>query len=488
MDEENKQILTFDDILHQLTKPSIIQGQDLGKKTTPPLPFSSKPSILPSSGVKLPVLGGESKSAVKPEAPSGSVAPLPEKMSLAIRTMAQDIERLKRGEKPVPAEVNKVLSPLPQRQSSVSSVSADKDTAPPPSIDMPLESSVPYPASPLRPPIRTAPPSPSLPSSRERLLPPSSASKEKAPVGYIQDQYRQETSSGKLEDMLPAYLGASVPKENVKIAKEKLQYGVLARVIGSGMTAGIVITVVIAVAAYLVLSLLVFNAEEPIESPSPTATVQVTQTPEYDYLGSIFMGIASVNFSLPLNQVGTIANLQSLIKQTDMGVKEFRRINFTLADNQGQSAMFTDILDRLSVRYPAALREVIMGNNTVFIYGQGEVLGDIGSLPDSGLAGKKIVMIVEVVDVARTTAILSGWELTMPEDLKYMFNIEPGNSTTTTFNSNEYKGVAIRYKNFSLPDRSIDYAIVYSSTGRQYLVITNSRESMYSPIEKITGL
>ena len=76
----------------------------------------------------------------------------------------------------------------------------------------------------------------------------------------------------------------------------------------------------------------------------------------------------------------------------------------------------------------------------------------------------------------------------MPEDLKYMFNIEPGNSATPTFNSNEYKGVAIRYKNFSLPDRSIDYAIVYSSAGRQYLVITNSRESMYSPIEKITGL
>lgn len=254
------------------------------------------------------------------------------------------------------------------------------------------------------------------------------------------------------------------------------------------MTAGITVTIIIAIAAYLLLSFFVFNKEEPAASPTPIPTSRITQTPEPDELESIFGNVTLVNFSLPVNQIETTADLKTLIKGTEINLKEFKRVNFILSDNQAKTLTFTGLLDRLSVRYPADLPDAIKEGNMAFMYGQGEVLGDSSSLPDPGLANKKVVLIVEVKDLVKATGILREWEPTMPQDFKDVFNIEPSKAATPGFNNNEYRGVPIKYKNFPLPDRSIDYAIVHSLSGRQYLIITNSRESMYSPIEKVTGL
>jgi len=238
------------------------------------------------------------------------------------------------------------------------------------------------------------------------------------------------------------------------------------------------------------LSIFVFDIAEPepVVSPSPIATPRVMQTPAYNYLESIFTNVASVNFSLPLNQTETVTDLKSLIRETDINQNGFRKVNFILHDKQIANLTFTNLLDRLSVRYPVTLPNFLKESNVTLMYGQEEILGDVGSLPDPDLANKKVVLIVEVKNVTKATEVLREWELTMPEDLKNLANIEPDKAATATFNTNEFQGVSIRYLNFPLPDRSIDYAIVYSLTGQQYLVITNSRESMYSPIAKITGL
>ena len=191
---------------------------------------------------------------------------------------------------------------------------------------------------------------------------------------------------------------------------------------------------------------------------------------------------------MPANKVDTMTNLKSFIRGVEINRSEFNKINFIPTDNQTIVSNFTELLDRLSIQYPVALSEVIKGDNMMFMYGQEEILGGTDSLPDPSLANKKVVLIVELKDVTRAKEILREWELTMPDDLKNMFNIEPNKAGTSGFNNNEYGGVSIRYINFPLPDRSIDYAIVHSLKGRQYLLLTNSRESMYSPIEKIIGL
>jgi len=491
MDEKNNQTLTLDDIVHQLTKPSVIQGQDAGKQiSTPSSTLPQLPSQQPiPREVRLPSLGNESRTVPSPETLSKN-PPTSQRVntSLLIRTMAQDIERLKMGQRPTPIEVKGAIQPSKQ-QNPVSVPTPKKIISEDPSkksILPPLPRPTLSPKTPIL--IRPYPVSPNLPSQKQTSssLPPVSTGK--PPTKYFPEHYHREEIVGKSDNMLPAYPGAPVPKKIVTPEKENLQYSVLARIIGSGMTAGITITITIAVVAYFLLSFLVFNTEEPILSPSPIATPQITQTPEYNDLELIFKNVDSINFSLPINQVETVTNLKSFIKGADINQNEFKKINFILSDSQVTTITFTDLLDRLSVRYPAALKDALKESNTTLMYGQGEILGEIDSLPDPGLASKKFVLIVEVKDLAKATEILREWELTMPEDLRNVFNIEPSQAATPEFNSNEYRGVSIRYTNFPLPDRSIDYAIVHSLTGHQYLVLTNSRESMYSPVEKITGL
>jgi len=53
---------------------------------------------------------------------------------------------------------------------------------------------------------------------------------------------------------------------------------------------------------------------------------------------------------------------------------------------------------------------------------------------------------------------------------------------TGQFRDNSYQGVAIRFKNFPNPDRSIDYAVM-SSNGKTYLVLAGSREAMFAAID-----
>ena len=483
MDEKNNQELTFDDILHQLTKPSIIQGQGQGMGVQVPTPSPSLPPSIsrpPISGeVRLPSLGGESKSvSIQGIIPTPPVSQQ-NNTSLSIRTMAQDIERLKKGQKPVLLEVKRTIQP-PQKQIPIPN--------PPPvpkEVGIDILKKAPIAPSLSRPSI---PAPPSLPAQIQTLQMLPRIPKESSPTEYIQEQRHEEAVVGKMEDLLPEYLGAHVPEKTVKPVKENLQYSVIAKIIGSGMTAGIIITVIIAVAGYFLLSLFVFNAEEALPPPSPTPIPQITQTPDYNELETIFRDVGSVNFSLPTNQVETSTDLKAFIKKTEINKTEFKKINFVSFDNQTITLTFTDFMDRLSVRYPVLLRDVIRGENMTFMYGQGEILGEASSLPDPELANKRVVLVIELKDLAKATEILREWELTMSEDLKDVFNIDPDKSATLGFNDNAHRGVPIRYKNFPLPDRSIDYAIIHSLAGRQYLVITNSRESMYSPVEKITGL
>ncbi|OGN12734.1 MAG: hypothetical protein A3C71_01610 [Candidatus Yanofskybacteria bacterium RIFCSPHIGHO2_02_FULL_43_15c] len=50
-----------------------------------------------------------------------------------------------------------------------------------------------------------------------------------------------------------------------------------------------------------------------------------------------------------------------------------------------------------------------------------------------------------------------------------------------------YRGVKIRYANFSYANQAIDYAIITAKNGNDYLIIANSREQVYSIIDKLLG-
>jgi len=87
-----------------------------------------------------------------------------------------------------------------------------------------------------------------------------------------------------------------------------------------------------------------------------------------------------------------------------------------------------------------------------------------------------------VSEIASSSAsILQGWESTMSTDLSGVMAITP-TKNTGAFTSTNYDGVLVRFKNFSYPDHSIDYALV-SSNGKTYLIFAGSREAMFATID-----
>src|SRR3989344_989579 len=363
MDEKNKQKLTLDDILNQLTKPSVILGQDAGRQASvsPPLPLPQPSSQIPVRGeVKLPSLGNEIKSS----SISGTIPSPAESqqsnISLSLRTMALDRDRLRKGQGPTSVEVQKTIQ-LPKQLDPKATPAVPKEN----SVEAQERVSTAVPSAPLRPTlpirptIRLPQQIPASSSQKQTISTLPQISREKPATEQTIDNYNRERIASKSNEALPGYLGAPVPKKIAESPKEVLEYRALAKVIGSGMTAGIIITVIIAIVAYFLLSFFVFNEEEPASLPSstPISTPQITQTPESSELDSIFRDVISINFSLPANKVDTMTNLKSFIRGVEINRSEFNKINFIPTDNQTIVSNFTELLDRLSIQYPVALSE-----------------------------------------------------------------------------------------------------------------------------------
>lgn len=516
MDEQNQKTLTIEDILSQLAKPSVLKGLETpttGSFNTPttkgPSTFSQPQSSTTKQTPDI-ILPQLKKSQAEVNIKTAQTEPQQQESRTFIRTMSIDLERLRKGQSPLGLEVKtKPLTP-PQRPIPKTPVptpilppSISRSTAPiapitltrPPIINVPqvkpsprlTPPTLPTPTIPRRPiapsiPTTPRPPLAMPPSVRPPIQPSASTPAQTQTSGEEIHHHTERIISEK--DLLPAFLGAPIPKRVAKTKKEKIQYGLIAKIIGSGMTVGITITVVIAIIAYLLVYILLLKPKEVITStPAPT----VTETPkqEVDELEAIFQAISSIDFIIPEDKTNATSSLQSFLTTQILAKKEFKKINFiNQTDSSTAKPNFINLLDTFLIHYPQELKNVVSSQSITLSYGQEELFSDA---TDNAIP-KKLIFIVEVNNVDKTKEIIKTWELTMPSDLKGIFSIDPAKEGSLTFLNNERRGVQIRYKNFPLPDKTIDYSVISSITGRHYLLLTNSRESMYSPADRLQGL
>src|SRR3989338_1503916 len=484
MDEKDQKTLTIADILEQLTKPSVIQSQvPLGPISVPKTTFSPLPVQSAESGIRLPELGKklESSTAV----PIPSIGQSPKDIRMSIRTMSADLARLKQGQKPTVFEVKKTALSTQKVDGISPPLSAVAKT--------PLQTAVPPPiASPpslQTPAFRPSPVVRSVPSFQPSPRPVSGPLEPRPlpPLPSLSQKKSKEPEHRHPEriisqDSLPSFLGAPVPKKVAKPPEEKVEYGLIARVIGSGMTTGIISTIVVALAIYILLTYFVFNKEDTtVTTPVPTQS-ETLPTPVINELETIFKAVPADNFSIPDNKEQTVSVLISFMRNKVLVKKELRRINFIPSSDQVKIDDFHKLLDTLEVKYPAELKDNVNTNRIVMLYGQDELFSHAVEVP------KRMIFITEVKDTDKIISLIKRWELTMPNDFKNIFELDVSKQASQNFLDNQYRNTSIRYNNFPFPDRSIDYAVVASLTGKQYLIITNSRESIYLPIDKIKGL
>ena len=155
------------------------------------------------------------------------------------------------------------------------------------------------------------------------------------------------------------------------------------------------------------------------------------------------------------------------------------------AQNPSVSYGFVDLIAKLSLKVPSELISNFNTDSSGFIYGQRESFDANGNLRVGVTAPNKISMIAELKSPADASQALTNWESTMSSDLKILFSLGAVNKNQPGFLDNVYRGVSIRYRNFPYADKSIDYAIISAFNGKSYLVISNSRETMFSTIDKL---
>ena len=127
-----------------------------------------------------------------------------------------------------------------------------------------------------------------------------------------------------------------------------------------------------------------------------------------------------------------------------------------------------ETIESLDIDIPEDISRALGEKYTFFVFKQENRAGFMAEITERGIL----------------EAALKDWEYTMPEDLKPIFlGQELGEPATEVFQDGLYKGVNIRYLNFTNSTLSIDYALVGN-----YFVITASKESMFKVIDRILAL
>lgn len=98
---------------------------------------------------------------------------------------------------------------------------------------------------------------------------------------------------------------------------------------------------------------------------------------------------------------------------------------------------------------------------------------------------KSIGFVVPVSDPISAKATMSVWEKTLSGDMGKFFGLNPKKQASKTFLDNIYNGANIRYVNFPGPDSTIDYTVFTLRDGTSLLIVTNSKLQIYSIIDEI---
>ena len=251
------------------------------------------------------------------------------------------------------------------------------------------------------------------------------------------------------------------------------------------MFSGIAVVALIVLGAYWFF-ILRTPSEPIVEIPTPTPVKSETPTPTpTPTLGSIITG-QPIAVELPASGDPQVTFKNSL-KSSSISAGKIQSINPSIKSGEVITTLKPDaLLDKLLVTYPTAIKPVLAEQDSYFYYfGQSETFNTKGVLTPGAPTSQRLVVISEVKNSTLVIESMKTWETTMPADLNLFFDLGYKKGAKTTFLDNLYKGNSIRYVNFPWPDKSIDYSFIRASNGKSYLVMSNSRQAMYSAIDQL---
>jgi hypothetical protein len=268
--------------------------------------------------------------------------------------------------------------------------------------------------------------------------------------------------------LIPKGPGVSLPSLSIPTG------GNLAGGLGSFVTKNIkkiIIYGAVAVAGFIATAFLIpYFASRPSPSPSPTPIVSRKPSPTPVSIESYFSSVKSINLSLNQDFVKNFsAAIDSHALVTTIGPALYKVNDAT----GSKSYSFSEFMSGLTINVPSTLLPSVDDQKFYLT-----VLYKADNKISYGF-------MVKLKDTSSGTTGAKGWEASSTNDLKFLLQYDPSKAASIDFLDNVYNGVPIRYRNFPDINSTIDYAIVPARNGETYLVVTNSREHMYSVIDRI---
>lgn len=414
--------------------PDLRFVESVPRPTPPPAPLSAPKPPVSSPFSSLPAVPPRPAPLNPGQTPTPSVsATQNQEYRTSIRTMTEDISRIKTGQQPLGVDVQKTV------QSS----------------------------RPSTPPLPTPAPIPGVSQGR--------------PSPSLQANLGQTERSKPLAPILPTTVTppptpSSVMPSQIIIPENN----------GSSRNR---LYILVALGAILIGGLYWFlssqNDEVAQTTPTVSATPRITPTatPAPKTLTTLIGGTAQ---TIELANTGNaITNFWSKVDALALSGAEMRRISVTATTKEQGELTPLELLDRLLISYPAELKTLLTGETAIAVYGQREAFDAKGTIIPVPPVQKRIILFAEIRDSAATTTALKNWEPSMTNALSSLFRLTKTKAATATFLDNIYQTKAIRYRNFAYPDNTMDYSIVQASNGKIYLVFTHSREAVFAGIDKL---
>lgn len=470
----------------------------------PNLPMEEKKSgPVPTAGFVPPPTTSSSRLIDRPNTPTATSPPPPRPVKTYIRTMDSDINAVKSGqaprgvEKPLPA-ISEVSPPAPNISASIPS------PKPAPVVEIklskPEQKTVSLPSSskeevkitinaPKPAPQIVIPPVPAVP----KLIPPPTFSRpEPHPVSTPPTPPRPVLPPSPLA-------GGSKPAESKPLAKPAIvpspkDVSIPAASLKSFMSPkmfipGVILLLLVAAGVGYWFFILRGGHEgvDTVVSPSPskTAVSSVQPPPRASQLSSFF----STRHLLPIKK-GEGQNLTSVLPEIERLslIDPREHILLDPRSEGGEDYSFSGFLNRFLIDFPANMLSAVDEKTFDLIWSAQKEKFVNGKKTSYGSNEEehRLALAVRVTNAEQARKMMLGWEATLPQDLQNLFTL-PVFSEQSSFSPASHRNIAVRYMNFPTPDYSIDYAVVTAKNNDDYLVISNSREQMFSIINVLLG-
>lgn len=398
--------------------PAVPKPPTPSAPATVPKPEIPRPQFTPSP------LPSQPKPAVPPVPPS---APSVKEYQSSIRTMNEDISKLKQGQQPagvnIPRKVEQVI-PVPQPQPAIPK---------PPSV--PSSGGGPAPQF-KAPNVSFGAPSKPAPMAVPKPITPPLVSRPVMPVPKVE------------------------PKPQIYVPPEKQlpdNRNILFITIGA--------VVVVAGLAYWFFVLRIPTPEIVVETPTPVPSQTPTPAPlPFEKLG------VSDKVTIPSTSVFASALVTELNARQPLA-GQIRL--YELIDENQQKYSFKDFLAKLLI-------DTLALNDSGLLDTKEWVLGSYGQIAATGGSAGRLFIVLTQNDPNLATNIMTAWEPKLISDMTGLFGLTK-TKAKLSFASDVYSNVNFRFVRIPDKDLGVAYAIF-----QNYLVFGSSRDSFRAVIDSLS--